>query len=86
MALDAYGRNLGIAFQLVDDAIDYVSDGATMGKDIGDDFRDGKVTLPVILAYSRGSAEEKKFWHEAMLGNRVSDDDLVHATQPAARP
>ena len=80
MALDAYGRNLGIAFQLVDDAIDYVSDGATMGKDIGDDFRDGKVTLPVILAYSRGSAEEKKFWHEAMLGNRVSDDDLVHAT------
>ncbi len=54
LALDAYGRNLGIAFQLVDDAIDYVSDGATMGKDTGDDFRDGKVTLPVILAYARG--------------------------------
>jgi octaprenyl-diphosphate synthase len=42
LALDAYGRNLGIAFQLVDDAIDYVSDGVTMGKDAGDDFRDGK--------------------------------------------
>jgi octaprenyl-diphosphate synthase len=55
-ALEAYGRNLGIAFQLVDDAIDYVSDAATMGKDSGDDFRDGKVTLPVILAYARGDA------------------------------
>ncbi len=81
MALDAYGRNLGIAFQLVDDAIDYVSDGATMGKDSGDDFRDGKVTLPVILAHSRGTADEKKFWHEAMIGNRVSAEDLAYATQ-----
>ncbi|MGB5078082.1 MAG: polyprenyl synthetase family protein [Sphingorhabdus sp.] len=79
MALDSYGRNLGIAFQLVDDAIDYVSDGATMGKDCGDDFRDGKVTLPVILAHSRGTAEEKRFWHEAMIGNRVSNEDLAHA-------
>ena len=52
-ALDVYGRNLGIAFQLIDDAIDYESDEATMGKDAGDDFRDGKVTLPVILAYAR---------------------------------
>lgn len=80
MALDRYGRNLGIAFQLVDDAIDYVSDGAVMGKDSGDDFRDGKVTLPVILAHSRGNAEEKAFWRDAMLGNRVSDNDLAHAT------
>jgi octaprenyl-diphosphate synthase len=79
LALDAYGRNLGIAFQLVDDAIDYVSDGETMGKDAGDDFRDGKVTLPVILAHSRGDAEEKKFWHNAMLGHRVSADDLAYA-------
>src|SRR3546814_2377592 len=45
LALDAYGRNLGIAFQLIDDAIDYASDGATMGKDAGDDFRDGKVKI-----------------------------------------
>ena len=78
-ALDAYGRNLGIAFQLVDDAIDYVSDAVTMGKDCGDDFRDGKVTLPVILAYARGNAEERLFWRDAMLGRRVSDDDLAHA-------
>ena len=79
LALDAYGRNLGIAFQLVDDAIDYVSDAATMGKDVGDDFRDGKVTLPVILAAARGDGEERKFWHDAMMGHRISDDDLVHA-------
>ena len=80
-ALDAYGRNLGIAFQLVDDAIDYVSDGATMGKDSGDDFRDGKVTLPVILAHARGNAEDKKFWRAAMEGHRTSDEDLALATR-----
>lgn len=78
-ALDSYGRNLGIAFQLVDDAMDYSSDGATMGKDVGDDFRDGKITLPVILANARGNSEQQKFWRDAMLGNRISDDDLRHA-------
>ena len=81
LALDSYGRNLGIAFQLVDDAIDYASDGATMGKDAGDDFRDGKVTLPVILAYARGSAADRIFWRDAIEGRRISDDDLAHATQ-----
>ena len=79
LALDAYGRNLGIAFQLVDDAIDYVSDGATMGKDTGDDFRDGKITLPVILAYARGSEEDRKFWKEAMSGLHGDNADLDHA-------
>ncbi|MGK2911667.1 MAG: polyprenyl synthetase family protein [Sphingobium sp.] len=79
-ALDAYGRNLGIAFQLVDDAIDYESDGATMGKDAGDDFRDGKVTLPVILAYARGDAESRAFWKAAIAGHKTSDEDLAHAT------
>ena len=78
-ALDSYGRNLGIAFQLVDDAIDYASDAETMGKGVGDDFRDGKVTLPVILAYARGAAEDKAFWQAAMEGRRVSDEDLAHA-------
>ena len=79
MALDTYGRNLGIAFQLVDDAIDYVSDAGTMGKAAGDDFREGKVTLPVILAYARGDAEERKFWRDAVEGRRASDEDLAHA-------
>jgi octaprenyl-diphosphate synthase len=80
-ALDCYGRNLGIAFQLVDDAIDYSSDPETMGKGVGDDFRDGKVTLPVILAFARGSDEERRFWQEAMEGSRASDEDLSHATR-----
>ena len=78
-ALDSYGRNLGIAFQLIDDAIDYASDAETMGKGVGDDFRDGKVTLPVILAYARGSTSERDFWREA-IGGRSSDEDLAHAT------
>nr|WP_106640908.1 polyprenyl synthetase family protein [Allosphingosinicella vermicomposti] len=79
-ALDSYGRNLGIAFQLIDDAIDYASDAETMGKGVGDDFRDGKVTLPVILAHARGSAEDRQFWKAAMQGDQVSDADLAHAT------
>ncbi|HYG48341.1 MAG TPA: polyprenyl synthetase family protein [Allosphingosinicella sp.] len=80
-AFDCYGRNLGIAFQLIDDAIDYSSDPETMGKGVGDDFRDGKVTLPVILAHARGSAAERRFWQEAMEGSRTSDEDLRHATR-----
>ena len=52
-----------------------------MGKGRGDDFRDGKVTLPVILAYARGSAEDRAFWKAAMQGDRISDDDLAHATR-----
>ena len=78
-ALECYGRNLGIAFQLSDDVIDYASDSETMGKGVGDDFRDGKMTLPVILAYSRGNADDRSFWRSAIGGERVSDEDLVHA-------
>jgi octaprenyl-diphosphate synthase len=80
-ALDCYGRNLGIAFQLIDDAIDYASDAETMGKGVGDDFRDGKVTLPVILAHARGDAAERIFWREAMEGVRSGDEDLARATR-----
>jgi octaprenyl-diphosphate synthase len=79
IALECYGRNLGIAFQLTDDVIDYASDEATMGKDAGDDFRDGKMTLPVILAYARGSEADRAFWRSAIGGERVSDDDLAEA-------
>ena len=79
LALDAYGRNLGIAFQLVDDAIDYDSEAAEMGKGQGDDFREGKMTLPVILAYARGSADERQFWQDAIAGFRSEDADLVEA-------
>ena len=51
-----------------------------MGKGVGDDFRDGKVTLPVILAFARGSDADRAFWRDAMEGRRVSEDDLAHAT------
>ena len=81
LALESYGKNLGIAFQLTDDVIDYASDAATMGKGLGDDFRDGKVTLPVILAYARGTESDRDFWRSAMAGERVSDDDLTRAVQ-----
>jgi octaprenyl-diphosphate synthase len=79
LALECYGRNLGIAFQLTDDVIDYASDATTMGKDFGDDFRDGKMTLPVILAYARGSETDRRFWRSAMAGERISGADLEHA-------
>ena len=79
LALESYGKNLGIAFQLTDDVIDYASDEATMGKGVGDDFRDGKMTLPVILAYARGSEEDRAFWREAIAEGRASDDDLAQA-------
>ena len=79
LALEAYGKNLGIAFQLSDDVIDYASDAATMGKGVGDDFRDGKMTLPVILAYARGNDQDRAFWRDAIGGERVSDADLDHA-------
>ena len=85
LALDAYGRNLGIAFQLADDAIDYSSDAAEMGKDQGDDFREGKMTLPVILAYARGSEDERQFWRDAISGRRNGPDDLDHAIRLIGR-
>ena len=79
IALESFGRNLGIAFQLVDDVIDYASDSTTMGKGVGDDFRDGKMTLPLILAYARGTSDERAFWEAAVTGMRISDQDLAQA-------
>ena len=79
LALESFGKNLGIAFQLTDDVIDYASDSATMGKGVGDDFRDGKMTLPVILAFARGSESDRDFWRASISGERVSDADLAHA-------
>jgi octaprenyl-diphosphate synthase len=78
-ALDAYGKYLGIAFQLVDDALDYSAKQATLGKNVGDDFREGKITLPVILAYRRGTDEERDFWKRTMQAVRQTEDDLEHA-------
>jgi octaprenyl-diphosphate synthase len=80
-ALESYGRNLGVAFQLADDVIDYASDAATMGKGVGDDFRDGKMTLPVILAYARGTESDRHFWRAAISGERIGDEDLGRAIE-----
>ena len=79
LALESYGKHLGIAFQLTDDVIDYASDAEVMGKGVGDDFRDGKMTLPLIFAYARGSDEDRAFWRSAVSGERVGDEDLAHA-------
>lgn len=78
-AMRDYGQNLGIAFQLVDDALDYSGRQALMGKSVGDDFREAKVTLPVILAFARADAEAQKFWRRAIESGLQSDSDLEHA-------
>ena len=65
-ALKSFGTNFGMAFQLIDDAIDYSSNSKTMGKNIGDDFKEGKITLPIILAYGRSNNDEKKFLQNAI--------------------
>jgi octaprenyl-diphosphate synthase len=78
-ALKSYGRNLGIAFQLVDDALDYGGDSAQLGKSIGDDFREGKITLPVILCFRRGSEDERAFWNRALGDGQIKDGDLEQA-------
>ncbi len=84
-ALAAFGRNLGIAFQLVDDALDYSAREATLGKRIGDDFREGKITLPVILAYLRGNEDERAFWRRSMEKLEQEEADLAHAMKLLAR-
>jgi octaprenyl-diphosphate synthase len=78
-ALAEYGMKLGIAFQLVDDALDYVADQATLGKTVGDDFREGKITLPVLEAYIAGDETEKAFWQRTIETLEQTDDDLDHA-------
>jgi octaprenyl-diphosphate synthase len=77
-ALGAYGLNLGIAFQLVDDVLDYAAETATLGKSIGDDFRDGKITLPVVLAFLRGGEDERKFWRRTLEEMEQREGDLEH--------
>jgi octaprenyl-diphosphate synthase len=84
-ALESYGRNLGIAFQLVDDALDYSGKQALMGKTVGDDFREGKVTLPVVLSYRRGDAEERAFWKRALVDGDQQPDDLDRAIKLMVR-
>jgi octaprenyl-diphosphate synthase len=80
-ALKSYGRNLGLAFQLVDDALDYSGDAAKLGKSVGDDFREGKITLPVVLSYRRGGEEERQFWRRTLEDGDIGDNDLERAVE-----
>lgn len=78
--LRRFGLALGIAFQLVDDALDYSAEEGTLGKSVGDDFREGKITFPMIVAYQKGDAEEKAFWKRVMEEDEAYNEaDLEHA-------
>jgi octaprenyl-diphosphate synthase len=79
LALGAYGRNFGIAFQLVDDILDFSARQAELGKTVGDDFREGKITLPVILAYRRGDEAERGFWRRCLEDLEQDEADLAQA-------
>ena len=80
-ALDAYGMNLGVAFQIIDDALDYSAKQADLGKAIGDDFREGKITLPVILAFRRGNDKERTFWRRTLEDLDQHEGDFEHAME-----
>jgi octaprenyl-diphosphate synthase len=78
-ALQGYGLNLGIAFQLIDDVLDFAAQRDSLGKNIGDDFREGKITLPVVLAFRRGSEPERVFWRRVLEQLEQRDEDLGEA-------
>jgi octaprenyl-diphosphate synthase len=78
-ACRGYGINLGIAFQLIDDALDYGGTSAKLGKNVGDDFREGKITLPVVLSFRRGSEQERAFWRRTLEQGEIADSDLETA-------
>jgi octaprenyl-diphosphate synthase len=92
-ALFEYGDALGIAFQIVDDLLDYGGDATATGKNIGDDFRERKLTLPVIKAVAKADAEERAFWMRTIEKGKQVDGDLEmalsllakHATMDATR-
>jgi len=77
--LKSFGANFGMSFQLIDDAIDYSSSNITLGKNIGDDFKEGKITLPIILAYLRSNKTEKEFWKKTIVHLKQEKDDFHHA-------
>jgi octaprenyl-diphosphate synthase len=78
-ACRGYGINLGIAFQLIDDALDYGGTSAKLGKNVGDDFREGKITLPVVLSFRRGSEKERMFWRRTLEKGEIGEGDLETA-------
>ena len=84
-ACRSYGSNLGIAFQLIDDALDYGGTSAKLGKNVGDDFREGKITLPVVLSFRRGSEAEREFWRRTLERSEIEEGDLETALSTMRR-
>ena len=84
-ACRSFGMNLGITFQLVDDVLDYGGTAQKLGKNIGDDFREGKITLPVVLAFRRGGEAERDFWRRTLERGEANDADLEHAIRLMAK-
>ena len=80
-ALKSFGTNFGMTFQLIDDAIDYSSNKKILGKNTGDDFKEGKITLPIILAYGRSNDKEKKFWERTISDLNQNDGDFEMALE-----
>ena len=80
-ALKVFGTNFGMAFQLIDDSLDYSSNSNKLGKNIGDDFKEGKITLPIILAYLRANNKEKKFWNRTIRDLNQENGDLEKAKE-----
>ncbi len=78
-ALERFGRNLGIAYQLIDDMLDFSAHQGELGKSVGDDFRDGKMTLPIVIAFARGDAEERAFWRRTLEAGEQGPGDLDRA-------
>src|SRR5262245_6095142 len=84
-ACRSFGMNLGIAFQLVDDALDYGGKTAKLGKNVGDDFREGKITLPVVLSFRRGAEDERGFWRRTLEEGDAQEKDLETALSLMAK-
>lgn len=81
----SYGTNLGLAFQLIDDALDYGGSSMVLGKNIGDDFKEGKVTLPVLLCFRRGDDSERAFWRRTIGQGKTDESDLQSAMDLMAK-
>lgn len=77
--LRRFGEALGMAFQIMDDVLDYSARQAVLGKNVGDDFREGKITLPVIFAYAQGNDEERHFWSRTLVDLQQEEGDLDQA-------
>jgi octaprenyl-diphosphate synthase len=84
-AMYDYGLQLGMAFQIMDDALDYSADAAAMGKNAGDDFADQKITLPTIIAWQDGDDDERAFWQRTLGEARFAKDDLATAQAMLAK-